>query len=77
MSQYLPYDDISCLTRPEFNNLAINSISEDSPYVCLLEVDLEFTNNYTIYNSHKNRKDRLEGSLDRVFLAAELSSRRY
>ena len=48
MSQYLPYDEISCLTQPEFNNLAINLISEDSPYVCLLEVGLEYTDNHTI-----------------------------
>ena len=41
MNQPLPYCDFNFMTKKEISKLCLNSISENSPIGCILEVHLE------------------------------------
>ena len=47
MSGYLPYGEFKWFTQEKINSFDLNSISEKSPIVYILEVDLKYLKNYT------------------------------
>lgn len=52
MRQYLPTANFKWVTRPEINNLNINSIPKDRWYCCIFKVDLEYPEE--LHNLHND-----------------------
>ena len=61
MSQYLPYSGFKWLNQKEINDFCLNSISENSSIVYVLEVNLEYSSElHEVYNDYPLAPEKLD-----------------
>ena len=61
MSQYLPYSGFKWLNQKEISDFCLNSISENSSIVYVLEVNLEYSSElHEVYNDYPLAPEKLD-----------------